>query len=146
MVIKLHCPIEHRHNPNHFFPLRLASHAAGYETECPTQPSYNALKLASPLAKDAACIYDAAKDLVDAGKDVLVVCHSYGGIVGSQAITADLTKAERAKEGLDGGVVHMLYLCAFVVPVGRSLGEALLGKNELPPFIPVAVGLFWYSK
>ena len=66
--------------------------------------------------------------------------------MGSQAITTDLTKAERAKKGLKGGVMHMLYLCAFVVPVGKSLGEALLEKNELPPFIPVAVGLLWHSR
>ena len=127
------------HNPNHFFPLRLALHSADYSTSCPTQPSYNALKLASPLAADAACIHTAAKALVEAGHDVLVIAHSYGGLVGAEAITTTITKVERTKKGLKGGVVHMLYLCAFIVPVGRSLGEALLGRNELPAFIPVAV-------
>ena len=127
------------HNPNHFFRFRLALHEAGFETECPTQPSYGVLKLSNPLAADAYCIRSAAQALVDQGRDVIVVMHSYGGIIGSEAINEDLGQTQRAKQGLKGGVVHLLYLCAFIVPVGKSLGDALLGKNELPPFIPTAV-------
>ena len=46
--------------------------------------------------------------------------HSYGGAVGSSAL-ADLSAANRAKQGLDGGVVHLLYLSAYILPVGGSI-------------------------
>jgi len=59
------------------------------------------------------------------GKDVVVVMHSYGGIVGHY----------RRIGGLKGGVTRLLYMCAFVVPVGASLTGQLGG--QLPPFIKV---------
>ncbi len=46
--------------------------------------------------------------------------HSYGGAVGSSAL-ADLSAVHRAKQGLDGGVVHLLYLSAYILPVGGSI-------------------------
>lgn len=45
------------------------------------------------------------------GKTVVVVMHSYGGLVGSEAITEDLSYAKRQAQGLPGGVIHLfLYL------------------------------------
>ena len=119
------------HSPNHFFPLRLLLHDAGYETECPTLPTYNSLKLRNQLAEDAACVATAARALLDRGKDVIVAMHSYGGLVGSEAITEDMTKARRAEAGLEGGVVHLLYLCAYVVPLGKTAAETMLGKEGM---------------
>ena len=58
--------------------------------------------------------------LVAASTRVFVLMHSYGGAVGSSAL-ADLSAAHRAKQGLDGGVVHLLYLSAYILPVGGSI-------------------------
>ena len=46
--------------------------------------------------------------------------HSYGGAVGSSAI-AGLSAKERAEQGLKGGIVHLLYLSAYILPVGGSV-------------------------
>ena len=46
--------------------------------------------------------------------------HSYGGTVGSSALSG-LSAVHRAKQGLDGGVIHLLYLSAYILPVGSSI-------------------------
>lgn len=125
------------HSPKHFGPVIKVFQAAGYETECPAQPSTGNLTLTDPLADDVKTIYDATAALVEKARDVIVVMHSYGGIVGTQAITKDITKQARQSKGLSGGVIHLVYLAAFIVPVGASLGSALGG--QLPPYISVQV-------
>ncbi len=55
------------------------------------------------------------------GKTVLVAMHSYGGLVGSEAIPEDLSYAKRQSLGLPGGVVHLFYYCAFILDKGQSV-------------------------
>lgn len=62
------------------------------------------------------------------GRDVVVVCHSYGGVPGGGAAYG-LSKSARAKEGKKGGVVGLIYVCGFVVPEGSSLLGMLGGKH-----------------
>ncbi|PQE29941.1 hypothetical protein CJF32_00000617 [Rutstroemia sp. NJR-2017a WRK4] len=52
---------------------------------------------------------------------VLVAMHSYGGLVGSEAIPEELTYAHRKARGLSGGVIHLYYFSAFILPVGQSV-------------------------
>ncbi|KNG83266.1 hypothetical protein ANOM_008542 [Aspergillus nomiae NRRL 13137] len=54
-------------------------------------------------------------------KLVVVVMHSYGGIVGGTAIPRYLTHASRQLEGKKGGVLHLFYYAAFVLPEGASV-------------------------
>ena len=89
------------------------------------------------MYEDAAVIRAEATKLVEAGKDVIVLMHSYGGVVGTEAIHEDLSKSSRQAKGLSGGVTSLLYMCAFVLPVGASLGTAFGG--QLPPFIKTEV-------
>ncbi|MCJ1435965.1 hypothetical protein MMC27_005341, partial [Xylographa pallens] len=78
--------------------------AHGYPTECPCLPSFNAKPAPSNFAEDAAAIRSALDNLVvDEGKDVIVVMHSYGGAVGSQAVDESLGKKARHDKGLAGG-------------------------------------------
>ena len=111
--------------------------AAGYPTACPLQPSYGADPPTTNLYDDAAVIHSAARSLVNEGKYVVVAMHSYGGCVGTQAITKDLATKQRAEKGLPGGVVRLFYICAFLLPMGDSLGSAFGGN--LPPFIKTEV-------
>jgi hypothetical protein len=71
--------------------------------------------------------------VVSAGKEVVLVMHSYGGIIGSEAVNG-LEKAGRKEKG---GVVHALLIAAFLV----SKGSSLLGifDNQLPPYLRVNV-------
>lgn len=80
-------------------------------------------------------------------KIVVVVMHSYGGLVGSEAVTEDLSYAARQKEGLKGGVVHLFYYAAFLLDKEQSVmgafGESAnneikvsKGRNMPVPFTP----------
>ncbi|KAK0130469.1 hypothetical protein ONS96_000988 [Cadophora gregata f. sp. sojae] len=125
------------HSAVHFAPLIELLTRAGYQTVCPTLPTFNSKPPMKDLYDDSKFIQSILKHLIEEEeKDVIVVAHSYGGIVGTQALTEDLSSKARAKKGLKGGVTHLLYMAAFVLEVGGTLANALGGS--LPPFIPVA--------
>ncbi|KAF2092829.1 alpha/beta-hydrolase [Rhizodiscina lignyota] len=74
--------------------------------------------------EDIQTIRDAVTKEADAGNDVVTVAHSWSGAPVNSALDA-LSKEERAKEGKKGGVVHMSFLCAFVVPPGVSVFDVV---------------------
>lgn len=88
------------------------------------------------LSDDSRAIQAEAKRLVfDEAKDVMVVMHSYGGLVGSDAIPEDLSLQSRRRAGLAGGVCRLFYFAAFVLDQGKSVlgtfGES--PNNHLKP-------------
>lgn len=87
-------------------------------------PSGNRLPPQPPagLADDAVFIGSKIKELVDAGQDVVLVPHSYGGLVASEAAKG-LTKQERLDAELPGGVISIVYLTCVVAEKGQSSGE-----------------------
>jgi len=126
------------HHPDHFAPLIKLLTAAGYETICPVQPSYNANPATKTLLDDALFVRSLLTDVVEKdGKEVIVIMHSYGGMVGTEAVTESLSRKWRSEKGEQGGVVKLLYMCAFLLRKGQSLATPLGG--QLPPFIPVEV-------
>ncbi|KAJ4129899.1 hypothetical protein NW768_006870 [Fusarium equiseti] len=56
---------------------------------------------------------------IDHGKDVVLLMHSYGGMVGTEA-TRGLSRVECEKEGLKGGIIRMVFLASIFAPQGRS--------------------------
>ena len=58
------------------------------------------------------------------GKPVMVVMHSYGGLVGSEAIPAELSHASRHAKNLPGGVIHLFHVAAFLLEEGQSVLSA----------------------
>ena len=56
-------------------------------------------------------------------KTVVVVMHSYGGLVGSEAVTEELSYSRRHSQQLPGGVVHLFYYGAFMLDKGQSVLE-----------------------
>jgi alpha-beta hydrolase superfamily lysophospholipase len=71
--------------------------------------------------------------VLDEGKDVVVVMHSYGGLVGSNAIPKELSFSNRKTAGLSGGVIHLFYFAAFVLDEGQSVLSAFgeSGNNDV---------------
>ncbi|MCJ1311313.1 hypothetical protein MMC25_004984 [Agyrium rufum] len=65
------------------------------------------------------------------GKDVIFVAHSYAGIPSGTAIKG-LSKGERIAKGEKGGIVGLVYLCAFVPQQGVSLFDMVGG--QWPPW------------
>lgn len=125
------------HSPQYFDAAKTRLEALNYTVICPKQPSTGAIPPVATLYDDASQVRAELDLLVEDGSEVFVVMHSYGGLVGSEA-AAGLGKAERSKHGLQGGVIGLMYVCAFLLPVGHHLCTALGG--ELAPFIKAEVG------
>jgi len=76
---------------------------------------------------------------LDEGKRIVLVCHSYGGIPGSTAAEGYQIH-EREAKGLKGGIVHVVYVSSFALPVkGLSLFTAIGGTYG--PFLDRTVRL-----
>lgn len=56
---------------------------------------------------------------INQGKDVVMLMHSYGGMVGTEA-TRGLSRNEREKAGLKGGITRLIFLAAIFAPPGKS--------------------------
>ena len=58
------------------------------------------------------------------GKAVVLVMHSYGGLVGSEAMRQELNYTQRKLQGLPGGVIHLFLYAAFLLDEGQSVLSA----------------------
>ncbi|KAL6412115.1 hypothetical protein AUP68_04498 [Ilyonectria robusta] len=118
------------HTADCFDVVRDALHARGWSTEAVDYPSVGAEPPNKGLSDDAAALRTAAERLVGAGKQIVLVVHSYGGLVGANAVQG-LGYQQRLKQGLPGGIIMFVYLAAFVTPLGKSIKE-MLGGQFLP--------------
>lgn len=84
----------------------------------PPQPNWD---------EDIAGIRNAALSAIKEGKDVVAVAHSFAGLPVSDAMKG-LSKAEREKAGLKGGVVRLVYITAGVVEVGGFSQQPFNGQ------------------
>lgn len=66
--------------------------------------------------------------LLDDGKDVIVLGHSYGGFV-ITGLIAGLDKRGREAQGLGGGILGVIYLSAFIPIEGETTFEPA-GRND----------------
>lgn len=104
---------------------------AGYNAYHVALPSIGGTELPlTGLPEDVAAVRKTLDSLVDEGREVVMLCHSSGGVVGSNAIEG-YDVAAREKAGKKGGVVRIVYLSAFMLPKGKSLIE-MLGGEPLP--------------
>lgn len=104
---------------------------AGYEWEDAPLPSANSegkYKVPPTVQDDATSIKGVISGLVDSGKEVIVVMHSYGGYPGTEA-TEGLAKVDLQKQGKEGGVVGLVYIAGWMPPVGKSI-FTLQGEPE----------------
>lgn len=121
------------HTPPNYIKFSDALAVAGFTVECPSLPSCNN---ASPpnasFAEDVACVRNVVEKLVSEGKQVLMVMHSYGGAVGTEAVTQDVTRSNRALAGQSGGVIHLLYQCAYMLCPGSKIMDVVKEAGFLP--------------
>lgn len=95
----------------------------GFDTVVPSLPSVGGTTTTLPgVPEDVAVVKTAISRLAEEGKEIILLLHSYGGVVGSSAVEG-LDVASRAKEAKKGGVVKLVFMSAFVVPKGKSLLE-----------------------
>lgn len=115
------------HFPAGFDVVREQLKALGYPSEAVALPSIGAIPPAKDLSDDAAHLRVSIEKLANHGKKIVLVTHSYGGVVGSCAVEG-LGFGERKSAGVEGGVIQLVYLSAFALPKGTSLLDALGGK------------------
>lgn len=99
----------------------------GYPTVLVDHLSTGAEPPTIELSDDVDNLHKVLQQLVDEEKDIVVVAHSYGGVVASCAVEGlDVPTLRRA--GKIGGVIMLAYLSAFVLPKGASLMDGLHGQ------------------
>ncbi|TRX88533.1 hypothetical protein FHL15_010572 [Xylaria flabelliformis] len=108
------------HEPWVFDSVRSILSARGFETKASSLATVGSTGPKVGLPVDAARIRSALTILVNEGKEVVLVAHSYGGIVASNSVNG-LGIQQRATSGLKGGIIMILYLAAFAIPVGTDL-------------------------
>ncbi|KAI4110376.1 MAG: hypothetical protein LQ345_007015, partial [Seirophora villosa] len=72
---------------------------------------------------DARAVRDQIAALV--GREVVLLCHSYGGAVGTEAAKGLLKDEHNA----GGGIIHIIYMCAFML----QAGECVIGASQPRP-------------
>ncbi|KAK7707021.1 hypothetical protein SLS64_007229 [Diaporthe eres] len=90
-----------------------------FTVHSPALASNNGAIPPNSFEADVEAVRSAIKPLVTAGNDVVLIMHSYGGVVGSSSI-AGLTKKDRQDKGLPGGISHLFYISAYMLAKGQS--------------------------
>ena len=84
-------------------------------TDSPTFPQVDLIDDALAIRKEL------IRQIEYEGKTVVMVLHSYGGLVGSEAIPQELTRTARQAQGLPGGVIHIFFYAAYVLGESQSI-------------------------
>jgi pimeloyl-ACP methyl ester carboxylesterase len=99
--------------------------SAGYTVSIPRLPTCGDSRPPTALlSDDVSAVKIAAKDLISAKHKIIVLAHSYGGVVASEALSPDFYAANN---GGDKGVVSLIYLAAWLAQPGDGIGE-IIGK------------------
>jgi pimeloyl-ACP methyl ester carboxylesterase len=120
------------HLPAYFDPLikYLSSH--GYPSVAVTLPGVNSSPAVDSIQADVSAAADALTALLDSGADVVAVFHSYGGMVGTDAV-GKVVKERAGKQS--GKLRRLVYVSAYVPLEGQTTISALDGAVDEPrPF------------
>jgi len=115
------------HAPLHYSHLLDGLKHEGFTTVSERNPSCDSADPSgTSTAKDAMAIRTLILSQIDKGHEIVVIMHSYGGCPGAAAAQG-LSKTERQAIGLPGGVIGLLFICAFAAGEGDSLISKLPG-------------------
>uniref|UniRef100_A0A8H7MY24 AB hydrolase-1 domain-containing protein n=1 Tax=Bionectria ochroleuca TaxID=29856 RepID=A0A8H7MY24_BIOOC len=111
--------------PAHYRKLVEALQARSFEVKVPSLATNNGARPPnSSFQDDVAAVRALVEPIVEQGNEVVIVMHSYGGAVGTDA-TEGLSRKEREANNLPGGVVHLVYLCAYLLAKGQSVWNVI---------------------
>jgi pimeloyl-ACP methyl ester carboxylesterase len=116
------------HSPEHFKPVIEVLESHNYKTAAVSCPSSSPTATATPATFEDDC--SAVRSVVLReleSADVLVVCHSYGGVPGSNALQG-LSPPARAASNDTTSVTGIAYMCAAVLPAGITFLQAIGGQ------------------
>lgn len=108
------------HTPESYAPFRTALESQGLTVHVPLHPTMNGSRPPNgDLIADSDAFRQVVTELVDAGRSVVVIMHSYGGQVGTNSLIG-LGVEARKQQGLSGGVIQLIYLAAQALQEGQS--------------------------
>ncbi|KAH8779776.1 Alpha/Beta hydrolase protein [Diaporthe sp. PMI_573] len=113
-------------------PLKDALAKLGYTLAVPALPTTGPDAKDITWEADVEALLQTAEPLFSQGKKVVLIGHSYGGIPACIA-TRENGVAERRARGLNGGFIHIGFLCAFTMP-SRGISQMELMQHQLPPW------------
>lgn len=104
--------------------------SAGYEVQVYDLPSASRAppQKSADLYDDAAFFREKAREILNSGKNVVLLSHSYGGVVASETLKDLPTDAKNG-----AAVVGLVALNSLLLPVGATLKGGMGG--ELPSFV-----------
>lgn len=123
------------HVPRTYDKLTNTLRTAGFDVHLPALPSMNGSRPPNAdLTTDTTFIRSYVTSFVATGRLLVVLMHSYGGQVGTNAL-AGLSVKERASRGQSGGVSSLIYMCSFALPEGWSMIDKVkeFGHEHLLP-------------
>ncbi|KAF7376444.1 AB hydrolase-1 domain-containing protein [Mycena sanguinolenta] len=120
------------HTPVHAEVLVECLRTKGYPTEVVSHPTIGTLAASAPPNADAAHLRQVLEELVNnQQKEIILLCHSYGGVPGSQSVNG-LEISSRARASQKGGIVKTIFLSAVIPREGDTVVQTLVG-SEIPP-------------
>ena len=110
------------HSPIHYVQYTFQLNRAGFPTISQRLPSCGSSNpYAQSVAADAAFItQNLLMPPINAGKEVVLVMHSYSGGPGAMAAKG-LSIVERRAAGKSGGIIGLVFISAFIAEDGQSL-------------------------
>jgi hypothetical protein len=120
-----------------FHPLIQSFQERSYSAVCKVHPSYPETSDAEvPVNPDMTYLREKVLiPLLDEGKDVVLLMHSYGGVYGGAAVEG-LSKKERSASQKPGGVIALIFVAAFTALRGTTAMQAMgIDSNHLPDWI-----------
>ncbi|KAJ5633203.1 alpha/beta-hydrolase [Penicillium lividum] len=113
------------HTPANYATFITNLESQGFTVHCPHLPSCsNTSPPPATYHDDVTTVRELVTSLVNKGESILMVLHSYGGAVGTDAIQG-LDLPSRAASKLPGGIIHLLYMCAYIQQPGRSVWDVI---------------------
>lgn len=113
--------------PTAFEPL--AAHFPDHTTHTVAFPSIQQATSVQDLQPDINTLRALVEQEASAGKDVVIISHSWSGLPVNSALDG-LSKTERQAAGETGGVAKLVFISAFIPDIGESLIGAFGG---VPP-------------
>jgi pimeloyl-ACP methyl ester carboxylesterase len=109
-------------------------------------PTASGISPSTSYKEDVEAIHSIILPLMDEGKEIVVVGHSYGGVP-SYVSTEGQSIAERTAAGKKGGVRSAVFLCAFAHPekdkfvteVNQGSDTTWLSFREVRSFSPIFI-------
>ncbi|RAH81717.1 alpha/beta-hydrolase [Aspergillus japonicus CBS 114.51] len=113
------------HTPANYAPFITDLESRGFIVHCPHLPSCtNTSPPPATYQDDVTTVRNLVTGLVNNGERVLMILHSYGGAIGTDAVQG-LDLPTRAAQNLPGGIIHLLYLCAYIQLPGRTVWDVI---------------------